>query len=126
MSGINNQTGGVLDGFDHVQQSISTIFFTPQGSRVMREWFGNPGLVLLGENITQRTVLQWFNVAWMLLELFEPRFKVTGFEVNDLTQGGFADFTMHGEYRQFAHLDFTQASMYVSIQDQLVTINSGS
>lgn len=125
MAGINSDTGHVLDGFDHVQQSIEKILFTRQGERVMREWFGNPGLKLLGENATQRTILQWFNITWMLLELFEPRFRIKLFEVGDVNRLGYADFTMHGEYRPFAHLDFVQAKAYVSIEDQVVTIEGG-
>ena len=122
MAGIDAQTGKVLDGFEHVSQSLGKILSTRQGERVMREWFGNPGLKLLGEPQTDRTILLWFNVIYMLIEIFEPRFRVIQFDVNSLTQNGWGDFTMNGEYRPYAQLDFIQAKAYVSIKDGSITL----
>ena len=126
MAGINATTGAPLEGFEHVLQSLEKIFNTPQGARVMREWFGNPGLKLLGENMTDDTILQWFNTLYMLVELFEPRFRIVSFSVNDLDRLGFADFTMNGEYRPYAHLNWSQASAFVSISDNQVSLRSAS
>ena len=126
MAGVNAQTGRMLEGMEHVEQSIGKILYTWQGERVMREWFGNPGLALLGENMTERTILKWFNICWMLLELFEPRFVITKFDVIDLERGGTADFRMHGKYKPFGHLDFVQASAYISLSEENVTIQIGA
>jgi len=117
MAGLDANTLRPLDGFDHVLQSLEKIFTTPQGARVMREWLGNPGLRLLGENATPRTVLLWFNVLWLLVELFEPRFRIRRFEPNNIDRLGYADFTMVGEYRPYAHLDWEQAKAFVAIDD---------
>lgn len=122
MAGINATTGFVSDGFEHVEQSLEKIFTTFQGERVMREWFGNPGLRLLGENATERTILVWFNVLWMLVELFEPRFKVRQFVVNDVARLGFGDFTINGDHLPFGHLDWQQAAFFVSINGSAVTL----
>lgn len=122
MSGINARTGEVLTGFPEVLQSLQKIFSTWQGERVMREWFGNPGLKLLGENQTESTVLLWFNTLYMLAELFEPRFKISHFEVNDMSQLGFSDFTLVGRYRPYAHLDWEQAKAFVSVRGDTVTL----
>lgn len=124
MAGVDAETGAVLDGFPHVEQSLQKIFTTFQGERVAREWLGNPGLRLLGENATERTILLWFNTLWMLTELFEPRFRIRQFEVNDITRLGFSDFTMSGDYLPYAHLDWEQAAMYVSIDGNAVTLRS--
>ncbi len=124
MSGINAETWQVLDGFDHVQQSLETIITTRQSERVMREWFGNPGLRLLGENATAETILLWFTITYALIELYEPRFRITRFLVNSVDRLGFTDFTMAGEYRPYAHLDWTQAAAYVSLKNGSVTINT--
>ena len=124
MTGIDALTGKPLDGFDHVLQSIQTIFITALGERVKREWFGNPGNRLLGENATDRTILLWFTVSWMLLEIFEPRFRVVGFRVADISRAGGADFIMDGEYRPYAHLDFEQASVYIAVDPTGVTVRS--
>ena len=115
MAGLDANTMKPLDGFDHVMQSVEKIFATPQGVRVMREWVGNPGLRLLGENATPRTILLWFNILWMLIDLFEPRFRIRRFEVNDVNRLGYGDFTMVGEYRPYAHLDWVQAAAYVAV-----------
>lgn len=122
MAGVDREAGGVLDGFAHVQQSLEVIFTTRQGERVMREWFGNPGLKLLGENATPQTVLQWFTTLWVLVEIFEPRFRITRFVVNDIDRLGFGDFTLEGEHRPYAHLDWTQAAAYVSVSDGNISI----
>lgn len=122
MAGIDASTGLVLDGFPHVEQSLEKIFTTYQGERVMREWFGNPGLRLLGENATAKTVLVWFNVLWMLVELFEPRFKVKQFVVNDIARLGYGDFTLNGEHLPYGHLAWQQAAFFVSIDGSAVTL----
>jgi phage baseplate assembly protein W len=124
VAGVDASSGTVLDGFEHVEQSLEKIFTTFQGERVMREWFGNPGLRLLGENATARTVLLWFNVLWMLVELFEPRFKVKQFVVNDINRLGFSDFTVNGKYRPYAHLSWEQAAFFVSVTGTNVSLKS--
>jgi uncharacterized protein len=126
MPGVNAETGEVLDGFAHVEQSLEKIFTTYQGERVMREWFGNPGLRLLGENTTQQNVLLWFNILWMLIELYEPRFRVTRFEFNDADRLGGIDATIHGLYRPYAHLDWQQARLFVSVQNGTVRLAAGA
>lgn len=124
MAGVNETTGEVLAGFEHVQQSLGVIFTTPQGSRVMREWFGNPGLRLLGENATARNVLLWFNILWALIDLFEPRFRVTRFLVRDIDRLGYGDFTLEGEHRPYAHLDWEQAALFVAVGDSGVEVRA--
>lgn len=126
MSGIDATTGQVLGGFEHVQQSLGKIFSTAQGQRPMREWIGNPGLRLLGENATEETVLLWFTSLYMLIELFEPRFRIVSFQVNDIDRLGFGDFTIVGEYRPFAHLDWQQSAMFVSVNGNSVTLRSAT
>lgn len=123
MTGVNQDTGEVIIGFAEVQQSLGKIFSTPQGARVLREWFGNPGLRLLGENQTPATILLWFNILYMLTELFEPRFKIKSFEVNDMDRLGFTEATISGEYRPYAHLDWVQAKAFVSVSGTTVTLS---
>lgn len=126
MAGINAQTGEILDGFAHVEQSLETILTTPQGARVMREWFGNPGLKLLGENLTLQTVLLWVNICYALVELFEPRIEIVRFAPTDPDRLGGLDFTIYGKHRPYAHLDWEQAAFFVSVQDGVVRLNSAA
>ncbi len=126
MAGIDAFTGKPLDGLDHVIQSIEKIFSTPQASRVMREWFGNPGLKLLGENLTEDTILRWWTVTWACLVLFEPRFRVRSFQLLKATRRGEIEVLMIGEYRPKAHLDFVQAKFFVSLSDGGVSVRSAT
>ncbi|PZP64492.1 MAG: hypothetical protein DI604_26865 [Delftia acidovorans] len=126
MSDIDARTGEPIQGFVEVEQSIEKILTTAQGERVMREWFGNPGLRLLGENMTPETVLLWYTIVWALIELFEPRFKIKRFETNSATRLGELDATMVGEYRPYAHLNWQQAKLFVSVVDGAVSIRSVS
>ena len=92
----------------------------------MREWVGNPGLRLLGENMTDDTILVWFNIVYMLIEIFEPRLKVISFAVSDLDRAGFAEFVMNVEYRPYAHLDWQQSSFFVSVNEGTVSLRSAA
>lgn len=123
MTGVSSTNGAVVSGFSEVEQALEKIFSTRQGERIMREWFGNPGLKLLGENQTEATVLTWFNTLYLLCELFEPRFKISHFEVNDLSRLGFSDFTLVGQYRPYAHLDWEQARAFVSVTNGTVSLS---
>lgn len=126
MAGIDARTGKPLDNFEHVIQSVEKIFTTPQAARIMREWFGNPGIKLLGENVTERTILRWWTITWACLELFEPRFKVRTFQLLSADRLGTIDVRMKGEYRPYAHLEFQQAALYVSLSDGGVSITGAT
>jgi hypothetical protein len=126
MADIDARTGAALQGFGEIEQSIETILTTPQGTRVMREWFGNPGLKLLGQNMTPDTVLLWYTIVWALVELFEPRFKIRRFETTDADRLGELGATMVGEHRPYAHLGWKQAALYVSISGGAVRIQAGA
>lgn len=125
MAGIDAQTGQMLGGFAHVEQSLDKIITTMISERVMREWVGNPGTKLLGENGTERFVLAWVTIIWTLVELYEPRFKIRRFQPNEITRVGSIDLTIVGDYRPYAHLDWQQAELFVSVVDGVVKIASG-
>lgn len=125
MAGIDAQTGKRIDGFAHVEQSLGKIITTMIGERVMHEWVGNPGTKLLGENAVERTVLAWVTIIYALTELFEPRFKIRRFALNDIDRPGAADFSIVGDYRPYAHLDWQQAEVFVSVVDGIVSVVPG-
>lgn len=115
-----------MGDLDHVIQSVEKIFTTSLGSRVMREWFGNPGVRLLGENVTEQTILRWWNVTWMCLAIFEPRLRVKSFELLSANRLGAIEIRMTVEYRPYAHLNFVQAALYVSLSEGGVTIREAT
>jgi phage baseplate assembly protein W len=124
MTGVNAVTGKHLTGFEEVQQSIEKLVTTPQAVRIMREWVGNPGLKLLGENMTRRNILLWYNIIWLLVEVFEPRFKITRFEVTSADRLGELGVLVQGLYRPYAHLDWQQAALFISVEDGVVRLRS--
>ena len=126
MAGLDWATLKPLDGIPHIDQSVEVILTTRQGEMIEREWFGNPGLKLLGENATAKTILLWFTILWMLIELFEPRRKITRFVPNSVDRLGGFDCTMEGLYRPYAHLDWQQAAAYISVVDGAVRLESGT
>lgn len=126
MPDIDADTGADIDDFAHVQQCIGILLTTRLGERVMREWVGNPGTRLLGENATQSVVLKWFTIVYALQSTFEPRFQITRFIVNDIARNGFATFTMDGSYLPYALEDFVQAKLFVSTSGDVVSVQAAA
>ena len=72
--GIDRYTGRVLTDLDHVRQSVSTLFSTRLGARVMRRFYGFVGLALLGRaNLTPTELLRFTAAIHLAIELWEPR-----------------------------------------------------
>lgn len=108
MTGVNRANGRSLEGFAHVVQSIDVIFSTSIGERVMRRHFGSSAPILLGRLMTANTVLRFFHLVVVALEIWEPRFKIA--RVSAVTPGpdqirlGRFAFVIEGEYRPRGHL----------------------
>ncbi|TVR06630.1 MAG: baseplate assembly protein [Salinarimonadaceae bacterium] len=126
MAGLDARTGQILDGLPHVIQSIEKILTTRLGERVMREWVGSPGTRLLGELLTDRTIMRWWMVTWISIEIFEPRFRKARLQVPDATRLGEAGMVITGEIRPYAHLDWQQARLYVSLDDDGISIREAA
>lgn len=106
--GMDAETGKMLTGWDHVLQSIDTIFTTAFGERVIREWFGSLVPNLLGKNMTTREILPYFGAICAAIDQFEPRFRVTKITPLEVTRGGHFRFALDGVYRPRAlQGDFT-------------------
>ena len=58
--GLDATSGLVLTGWDHVLQSLSDIFTTGFGERIIREWYGSFVPSLLGRLITPQEVTPFF------------------------------------------------------------------
>src|SRR5258708_23634359 len=107
--GIDRRTGKVLTGFDHVLQSVETIFTTMVGERVMRRQFGSSGAALLGRLMTAANVLRFFSLIAVALDLWEPRFRIVkvtvppGVSIDDVRRGRLT-LLIDGQYRPRGHL----------------------
>ncbi len=97
--GLNAVTGAVLTGWEHVLQSLSDIFTTGFGERIIREWYGSFVPNLLGQLITPDEVTPFFVAITSAIEQWEPRFRVTEIKVLKATREGALHFYLDGEYR---------------------------
>lgn len=106
--GINAASGRTLIGWDHVLQSLSDIFTTGFGERVIREWYGSFVPHLLGRLITPEEVTPFFVAITSAIEQWEPRYRVSEIKVLKATRDGALHFYIDGEYRPRAVFgDFT-------------------
>ncbi len=103
MAGMDRTTGRSLEGWPHVVQSVGVILSTRIGSRLMRRAFGSAVPGLLGRNFVPQTVLKFFTVIAIAIDLWEPRFKVRRFSLPNTTasgmQQGILSVRIEGDYR---------------------------
>ncbi|WP_182630327.1 GPW/gp25 family protein [Pantoea hericii] len=75
--GLNRETGGALTDLDHIRQSISDIFLTPIGSRVMRREYGSLLSALIDQPQNEALRLQIMSACYLAILKWEPRVKLT-------------------------------------------------
>lgn len=97
-SGASSATGQLLTEDAHITQSVGCILATPIGSRVMREDFGSLIPDMLDYPQTPALSLQLAAAAYMAIKQWEPRIKVTGISLSDLTMDGRRQLTVQGEH----------------------------
>ncbi len=75
--GNDRNTGELLEGIDHLRQSITDILFTPLGSCVMRRDYGSLLFSLLDSPATGNNLIKVFAASAHAIATWEPRFKLT-------------------------------------------------
>jgi hypothetical protein len=75
-NGMDRRTGKLLQGWDHVQQSMEIIFETPFHERVLRRWVGSFVPRLLGEEIVYRIITRFWWAIAEALDLWEPNYRI--------------------------------------------------
>lgn len=96
--GLDRQTGKLLTGLAHVQQSVRDILITPLGSRVERRHYGSRLFELIDSPTTPSRALDVFAAVAEALrprvidgvQYGEPRIRLNRirFEAQSNTQGG--------------------------------------
>jgi uncharacterized protein len=95
-NGMNRYTGQLIQGWEHVQQSMTIIFQTPYHERVLRRWVGSFVPMILGESMLPRIITRFFWAISTALDLWEPgyRFNRVYFMGNALQTWSGADPTV--------------------------------
>lgn len=75
-TGIDARTGKVLRDYDHVLQSVATIFTTRLGERIMFRWLFADLPRLLGKPISARNVSIYIALLTLALRTYEPRLRI--------------------------------------------------
>lgn len=125
-NGMDRYTGALLQGWDHVDQSLEILFSTPFHQRVLRRWVGSFVPHILGESAVARIITRFFWAIVTAVDLWEPDYRInqtylmgqaisdgsyqpqTVSDVNQLLRTGQLIFRIEGTYYPRGHLgDFT-------------------
>lgn len=99
MTGINNTTGKVLSGIDHLKQSIRDILMTPIGTRVMRRDYGSRIFELIDAPMNSQTIIDIVAATADALDKWEPRLLLERVVLADGSSSGRIELTLTGKYR---------------------------
>lgn len=121
-NGMDRRTGKLLQGWEHVEQSIEVIFATPFHERVLRRWVGSFVPHILGESTVPRIITRFFWAIASAIDIWEPNYRIkqvyymgdalskewvpslSTSSAADLIRLGQAIFRQEGLYRPRAHL----------------------
>lgn len=123
-NGVDRRTGKLLQGWDHVEQSMEMIFATPFHQRVLRRWVGSFVPLILGRSGVERIITRFFWAIVTAIDLWEPDYRIKqvymmgpaidqwspamGTDVNTMFRQGEAIFRTEGQWYPRGHLgDYT-------------------
>ncbi len=100
-NGVNRDTGRLMQGWEHVEQSMKVIFATPFHERILRRWVGSYVPYILGENYVKRVVTRFFWAIAVSLDFWEPNYRVKQVHFMNDALGQWTPRTIDqvGEYR---------------------------
>jgi len=100
---LNHDTGGVVEGWDSVVQSIQTILATRLNTRVFRRDFGSEVPALVDAPMNDANVLALYVAVAGALENWEPRFELSDVQIEGAADG-IITMVLSGVYHPNAHL----------------------
>ncbi len=118
-NGVNRETGRLMQGWEHVDQSMRTIFETPFHERILRRWVGSFVPHILGEIGTPRIITRFHWAMAVSIDMWEPNYRIQtvyfmgnaleswqpeAFDAAGEFRLGHAYFRTEGSYRPRAHL----------------------
>lgn len=87
-TGIDRNTGRPLTGWAHVCQSLSVIWTTALGQRVMRLDFGTSLRSWLAEDINTETALGIYDELITSAEAYEPEYRIKELQLLRIVRDG--------------------------------------
>lgn len=100
---LNHDTGGTVEGWAHVVQSIQTILATRLNTRVFRREFGSEVPALIAAPMNEANVLALYVAVAEALERWEPRFELTDVRVEGAATGVIT-MVLTGTHHPNAHM----------------------
>ena len=76
MAGMARSSGAVLDGLDHIRQSVADILATPIGSRVGRREYGSLLPDLIDQPMTPANILRVYAASAVAISRNEDRLRL--------------------------------------------------
>lgn len=98
MIGMDRNTGKVLDGLDHLVQSIKDIVTTPKMTRVMRLDYGSSMFDLIDRPINGQLIIDLYAAVADALNQWEPRFRLRRVLAEN-ARAGHLTLILFGEYK---------------------------
>lgn len=105
MPTLDRNTGGIVDGFDEVMQSLTTILTTRRGTRVERREFGSEVPRIVDRGLSPGNLIDYYAAIADEVRQ-EPRFRITrmGLAADADPVAGHAIFEVEGLYYPRGHL----------------------
>lgn len=100
---LDHETGGTVEGWPEVAQSLATILGTRLNSRVFAREFGSDIPALIDAPMTDRNIAAVYVATAEAIEKWEPRFELESVNVEGAADGVLT-LTLSGSYRPKAHL----------------------
>ena len=96
MQGMSRQTGKVIEGLDHIRQSIADILSTRKGERIMLPEYGSDLPDVIDAPMNAGAAVDAFMAVAEALNRWEPRFRLERIRMTEATSDGRAGFLLTG------------------------------
>ncbi|WP_116131184.1 GPW/gp25 family protein [Tropicimonas sp. IMCC34043] len=107
---LNDETGGTVEGWPHVVQSIRTLLATRLETRVFRRDFGSDVPQMIDAPANDAGTMALYVAVAEAIDTWEPRFDLSDVGLA-ISADGVAEIRLHGSYLPRGHLgDTTRAS----------------
>jgi len=100
---LDHYTGGSIEGWSHVAQSIETLLATRVNTRVFLRDFGSDVPTLIDTPMNDANILRLYVAVAEAIEKWEPRFSLTDVQIEPAASGNIT-FELKGNYLPDGHL----------------------